>query len=143
MLRFILSIAVLGTLSCSKDAPVSPPQAGKAIADDAASDRAVLEAFYKATDGDNWKDNTNWLSEKPLASWHGIYTTAGRVKSIELRDNNLTGYLSSELGQLTKLERLQLPSNQLTGAIPPELGQLKNLYLIDLARNQLTGVDSS
>ena len=140
MLRFLLSIAVLGILSCSKDAPVSPPQAGKAIADDVASDRAVLEAFYKATDGDNWKDNTNWLSEKPLASWHGIYTTAGRVKSIELRDNNLTGYLSSELGQLTKLERLQLPGNQLTGAIPLELGRLNNLYLIDLARNQLTGV---
>ena len=127
MLRFILSIAVLGTLSCSKDAPVSPPQAGKAIADDAAADRMVLEAFYKATGGDNWKENANWLSEKPLASWHGIYATAGRVQSIGLRDNNLTGYLPSELGQLTKLERLQLPINQLTGAIPPEVGQLKRL----------------
>ena len=71
MLRFILSIAVLGTLSCSKDAPVSPPSAGKAIADDVASDRAILETFYKATGGDNWKDNTNWLSENAasLLAW--------------------------------------------------------------------------
>ena len=37
MLRFILSIAVLGySDQCSKDVPVSPPYAGKAIADDVA-----------------------------------------------------------------------------------------------------------
>ena len=56
MLRFFLSIAVFGTLACSKDAPVSPPRAGKASAGDVASDRAVLEVFYKATGGDNLKD---------------------------------------------------------------------------------------
>ena len=139
MLRFILSIAVFGALSCSKDAPVSPPQAGKAIAGDVASDRAVLEVFYKATGGDNWKDNTNWLSEKSLTAWHGVNTTAGRVKSIELQDNNLIGYLPSELGQLTKLERLQLYANALTGSIPPELGQLTNLEILALYVNALTG----
>ena len=88
MLRFILSIAVLGTLSCSKDVPVSPPYAGKAIADDVASDRAALEVFYKATGGDNWKDNTNWLSENALASWHGVHVSStGRVDGLLLQNN--------------------------------------------------------
>ena len=133
MLRFVLSIAVFGTLSCSKDSPVSPPRAGKAIADDVTSDRAVLVAFYKATGGDNWKNNTNWLSEKPLASWHGVSTdSTGRVRSIELTENNLTGSLLPELGQLTNLQELDLLHNQLTGLIPPELGQLTNLQHLSL-----------
>ena len=140
MLRFILSIAVLGTLFCSKDAPVSPPSAGKATADDIASDRAVLEVLYKATDGDNWKDNTNWLSENPLASWHGVGTDSkGRVDGLWLQDNNLTGYLPSELGQLTKLEILNLAVNELTSSILPELGQLTNLLSLEVSHNQLTG----
>ena len=140
MLRFVLSIAVLGTLSCSKDSPVSPPQAGKAIADDAASDRAALVAFYKATGGDNWKNNANWLSEKPLASWHGVSTDSEeRVKFLALTNNNLTGFLPPELGQLTKLEDLGLDGNQLTGFLPPELGQLTKLEDLGLGGNQLTG----
>ena len=140
MLRFILSIAVFGTLSCSKDAPVSPARAGKAIADDVASDRAALVASYKATNGDNWKDNTNWLSEKSLAFWYGVSTDSeGRVKSLQLKDNNLVGSIPAELGQLTKLETLRLSNNQLTGSIPAELGQLKNLKLLGLDFNQLTG----
>lgn len=122
MLRFILAIAVFGTLSCSKDAPVSPPRAGKARADDVASDRAALVASYKATNGDNWKDNTNWLSEKSLAFWYGVSTDSeGRVKSLQLEDNNLVGSIPAELGQLTKLERLLLSNNQLTGCIPNTL----------------------
>ena len=140
MLRFILFIAVFGTLSCSKDAPVSSPQARKAIADDVASDRAVLMAFYKATDGDNWNDNTNWLSEKPLGSWYGVDTDSkGRVRVLGLDRNNLIGYLPSELGRLTKLERLSLYVNQLTGVIPSELSQLTNLAFLNLGSNQLTG----
>ena len=32
--------------------------------DSPASDREALIAFYHATDGPNWADNTNWLSER-------------------------------------------------------------------------------
>ena len=40
--------------------------AADAVAQDAAaSDRAALEAIYRATGGDNWTDNANWLSEAP------------------------------------------------------------------------------
>ena len=37
-----------------------------------ASDRAALEALYYATDGPNWVNNNNWLSESPLNDWAGI-----------------------------------------------------------------------
>ena len=141
MLRFILSIAVLGTMSCSKDAPVSSSRAGKVAADNVASDQAALLAFYRATGGDNWKDKTNWLSENSLASWHGVYTdSTGRVRYIDLRDNDLTGSLLPELGQLTELEGLYLSGNQLGGTIPSELGQLTELEELDLSDNQLGGM---
>ena len=35
------------------------------------SDRETLIALYHATDGPNWKDNTNWLSTAPLDEWQG------------------------------------------------------------------------
>ena len=42
------------------------------------SDRVALEALYRATGGDDWTDNTNWLSDEPLGEWYGVgepYTT--------------------------------------------------------------------
>ena len=36
------------------------------------TEREILEIFYYATDGPNWKDNDNWLTDKPLSEWYGI-----------------------------------------------------------------------
>ena len=58
---------------------------------------------------------------------------------MKLQDNQLTGEILSELGQLTGLEDLRLEQNQLTGEIPPELGQLTRLEDLRLEQNQLTG----
>ena len=35
-------------------------------------DRAALVALYNATDGPNWVDNTNWLTDAPLGEWYGV-----------------------------------------------------------------------
>ena len=35
-------------------------------------DRAALMALYNATDGPNWVDNTNWLTDAPLGEWYGV-----------------------------------------------------------------------
>ena len=91
-------------------------------------DRAPLVALYLATDGGNWKDNTNWLSDKPLNEWYGVYTNAqGRVDTLALIENYLSGPIPSELGNLSDLEWLNLGNNQLSGAIPPEIGNLSDL----------------
>ena len=41
-------------------------------------DRDALVALYNATDGDNWTNNTNWLSDEPLGQWYGVTTDENR-----------------------------------------------------------------
>ena len=104
------------------------------------SDRDVLVAFYEALDGDNWKDNTNWLSAKPLNQWYGVLTDdEGRVVTLWFESNLLKGSLPTELGQLENLEILWLENNQITGFITNTLSQLRNLKTLNLSYNILTG----
>ena len=102
------------------------------------TDRAALEALYQATDGSNWRNNTNWLTDAPLGEWHGVATDeGGRVTSLDLVRNQLSGLIPSSLGSLANLQELHLNLNQLSGAIPSSLGT--NLQSLDLSRNQLSG----
>ena len=103
-------------------------------------DRAVLVAFYNATDGANWTNNDKWLSDVPIGQWYGVTTDSnGRVIHLILSYNQLTGGIPSELSNLANLEILDLSSNQLTGEIPDELGNLANLEWLGINENQLTG----
>ncbi|MCB0062780.1 MAG: leucine-rich repeat domain-containing protein, partial [Caldilineaceae bacterium] len=54
-------------------------------------------------------------------------------------DNDLSGEIPDELGNLTNLRILFLSWNRLTGTIPPTLGNLTNLQLLWLDNNQLHG----
>ena len=104
------------------------------------TDRAALVALYNATDGPNWTNSTNWLSDAPIGEWHGVTTdTSGRAIELTLHNKRLTGEMPAELGDLTKLTRLWLSGNQLTGEIPAELGRLSNLQYLYLYSNQLSG----
>ena len=107
---------------------------------DSRPDYYVLAALYHSTNGRNWKNSDNWLSDQPLDTWHGVSTDSEeRVTELNLGSNNLLYTIPPELGQLQNLERLFLSENGLTGSIPPELGQLQNLRFLFLAVNQLTG----
>ena len=65
-------------------------------------DRLALMALYNATDGPNWTNNTNWLTDEPLTVWHGVVTDAGgRVIELHLTYNRLKGRLPTELGGLS------------------------------------------
>ena len=111
-----------------------------ARAQNLANDKEALEALYEATNGANWSNNTNWLSDRPLGDWHGVTTAAdGRVTGLNLLSNRLTGVIPSQLGSLASLQYLWLSENQLTGSIPPELGSLASLRYLWLFENQLTG----
>ena len=91
-------------------------------------DRAALEAFYKATDGDNWDDNTNWMSDKPLDQWRGVsLNKQGRVEGLYLIKNLLTGEIPEEIGDLDKLKSLRLQHNNLSGPIPLSIAALTEL----------------
>ena len=103
-------------------------------------DRAALEELYNATDGANWSDNQNWLSDAPVREWYGVDTGSdGRVTELRLFRNNLRGEIPFEIGNLTRLRSLNLGGNELSGEIPSELGNLTRLSFLALDYNQLTG----
>ena len=102
------------------------------------SDRAALVALYNATDGPNWTNNTHWLSNRPIGEWHGVTTDAsGRVVELSLRDNQLSGQIPAELGNLASLQSLDLQDNRLFGELPAWLGSLTNLRMLNLSWNHL------
>ena len=110
-------------------------------------DSLALVAFYNSTGGPTtWTRRRGWL-QAPVSDWHGIsLDSSGRVIVIELDDNELSGRLPSEIGQLTHLEHLDIGSDWpfgagdryygVTGTIPEELGLLTKLKTLDLRRNQ-------
>ena len=103
-------------------------------------ERNALIALYNATNGDNWKNNTNWCSDKPLGEWYGVSTDySNKIYSINLNYNNMQGSIPAELGKLTNLEFLQFYDSGLSGTIPAELGNLSKLKTLSLGVNQLTG----
>ena len=104
-------------------------------------ERAALVALYNATDGPNWADSTNWLTDKPVGKWYGVSTDffEGRVVKLALSNNQLSGEMPPELGNLANLGHLSLSHNQLTGQIPTELGNLTGLRGLSLERNMLDG----
>ena len=104
------------------------------------SDRDILEVLYNATAGADWTDDNNWLSDRPLGEWYGVETNdQGRVVALKLPENNLSGRIPPQLGNLGQLRELSLARNLLSGPIPPQLGNLSNLSQLDLNGNQLTG----
>ena len=128
-------LGALDLPDCGEVAPDTAADGGSV-----ASDRAALVALYSATGGASWIARTNWLSDRPLDEWHGASTNSGgRVARLELFNNQLTGSIPAELGDLTNLQMLNLDNNQLTGSIPTELGDLTNLEVLGLYNNQLTG----
>ena len=120
-------------------------------------DRAALVALYNATDGPNWVNNGNWLSDEALGEWYGVTTDGGgRVTRLDLNTNQLIGEIPPELGSLSNLQWLEVGSgsfscnaqgcepwspsaNRLSGEMPAELGDLTNLRRLNLSANQLSG----
>ena len=99
-----------------------------------ALDRAALVALYNATDGPNWVDKTNWLSNRSFEHWFGVDTdNDGRVTQLSLSGNRLSGLIPSELSGLTSLTELFLGGNgSLLGPLPGSLTALTSLEYLRL-----------
>ncbi len=114
-------------------------------------ERVALVALYEATDGPNWANSDNWLTDAPLGDWYGVRTDgSGRVVSLNLSGqwdresrewirHGLSGPIPPDLVNLVNLEWLSLGANNLNGPIPSELGDLIKLKGLFLGDNNLTG----
>ena len=129
---------------CSDDpattAPPTTPPPPPPPEEPYAAERTALMALYNATNGTHWHRDRNWTTAGSIRDWQGVSTnSAGFVTELTLVDNNLSGTLPPELGNLTHLRQLDLEENQLTGPIPPELADLPQLRRLVFGDNQLTG----
>lgn len=120
--------AAAATYDCSPPAQWHIPQA----------ECEALVALYSSTNGPGWTNSENWLVTGPWY-WVGVRVESGHVTQLIIYENNLTGSIPPELGNLSNLKDLHLQDNQLSGAIPAELGNLTELETLQLYLNQLTG----
>ena len=137
-LRVSLFVGALALTGAACEAPVEPdagPTGTQAIpltqgisgplsdtSSDSLTNRSVLEAFYHATGGPDWDNNTNWLSDQPLDTWYGVTADSlDQVKGLYLSNNNLADSLPLVLRWLRKLEVLQISGNEnMSGEVPLE-----------------------
>ncbi len=104
------------------------------------TEKDALAALYHSMNGDSWINNTNWLDGDPCENdWYGVNCVGGNVTWLPLSNNQLSGSIPAEIGNLSNLKYLVLYDNNLTGTIPVEVGNLSNLILLGLSKNQLSG----
>ncbi|MYB49341.1 MAG: hypothetical protein F4X72_08795 [Dehalococcoidia bacterium] len=119
---------------------IAEVQGSSCAAEDSPEDRKVLVELFNALDGENWNNNANWLTERPIREWHGVTNDAsGRVTRLLLDSNGLAGKIPKELGSLSNLKRLEFGNNRLTGEIPAELGNLSDLETLQLGNSPPAG----
>ena len=120
---------------------VRPTSDVEFVPDEVLGDREALIAFYNATDGPNWTDNTNWCSDEPLDMWYGVTTDSeGRVTGISLADNGLSGDAGNTLASLGKLTYLDCSENSLIGL---DLSGNTALFTLYCSDNSLSELDLS
>lgn len=69
--------------------------------------REYLIRLYHDTDGDNWKDNYNWLSDEPISKWSGVYKYSDGTYEIDLGWNNLRGEIDMSNCPVLKILKCQ------------------------------------
>ena len=79
-------------------------------------ERQALIDFYNSTDGDNWKNNGNWLGDEGTeCSWYGITCDSQKstINRIHLENNYLKGYIPSSFVNFLNLKYVDVSHNQL------------------------------
>lgn len=107
--------------------------------------RYAMAVLYVSTDGNNWVQNSGWLSDTNECTWFAkggnICGRGNEVRRIEINYNDLDGTIPAELMLLPRLEEVNLgggPSKRLDGQLPPEFGSL-SLREFRVPDNNLTG----
>lgn len=106
---------------------------------------ALLD-LYNSTNGPLWTDKSGWEdgaagSDCDVCLWYGVTCDgSGNITNINLSNNNLTGTLPSNIGDIgNNIDQLVFYLNNLTGFIPSSITSLTDLDVLDLGSNNLTG----
>ncbi len=126
-------------LSFPATAALRPPILAVTLNEPRTTDSLALVALYDSANGANWTTKTNWKTSNPIDTWYGVSVSSGRVTHLDLTYNNLTGKLTSAIGDLTGLISLKLGSNYMTGSIPGTIGNMTSLEELYIHANQFTG----
>ncbi len=102
------------------------------------ADSTILVMLYDSLGGAEW--TTPWNLSDPMDTWNGLYfTNNGRVRYMNLNNNNLIGTLPSSFWRLNEISTLHMNSNEhLKGCISPEIKNMK-LYDFGMSCDSLSG----
>ena len=120
-----------------------PPPCGLAVSNQVDYTGLMRDcmALLAAKDTLRGAGSLNWATGTAIGSWDGVTTSSdpSGVTKLLLSDEDLSGTIPPELGDLFELTHLDVSSNSLTGEIPRALSRLPNLVSIKLSGNSLTG----
>ncbi|KAG7945902.1 hypothetical protein I3843_14G011300 [Carya illinoinensis] len=105
------------------------------------TDRLALLDF-KANMHDPLGVLSSWNDSIHFCRWQGV--SCGRrqhqrVTKLDLQSQNLGGFISPQLGNLSFLKELNLLNNSFIHTIPPEVSLLRRLQVLELGKNSVNG----
>ncbi|XP_061369141.1 receptor-like kinase TMK4 [Gastrolobium bilobum] len=80
-----------------------------------------------------------WKGNNTCQDWSFIVCAGGKIITVNLAKQNLTGTISSAFANLTDLRNLFLNDNNLVGSIPGSLTTLPQLEVLNVSNNNLSG----
>lgn len=106
----------------------------------AMTEREALVAIYKALNGPEWEadDAKGWNTNAPIKEWKDVTTdaTGEHVEALQLRADDIKGYLPAAIGELKSLKYLKLRYKDREAdaaqCIPAEVWTLPELVDIDV-----------
>lgn len=109
-------------------------------------DRSVLVELFVALGGEKWDDNENWTKEDDFCTWYGITCwdmgdiKDGRVRKIELPNNNLRGTVPETIYSVQHLTTVDLSRNDVVMAFN-NIQESMHIFSINVARTNTKDFD--
>ncbi|KAL1197185.1 Receptor-like kinase TMK4 [Cardamine amara subsp. amara] len=105
------------------------------VADDGTAMLALAKSFSPPPSDWSTTVSTN------VCKWTGVRCSSGRVTSISLADQSLTGAIAPEISTLSELKNFAVQRNKLSGKIP-SFAKLSSLQEIYMDENNFVGIES-